>query len=203
MQPAARNCFPLEGHTAPVRSVAFFPDGQRIVTGSWDKTARVWDATTGRSCSPWKGIEARFFLWPFQRTASELSPAARIRRPRSGMPRPATICWNFTGHTKVSGRWRFRRTASALSAAVGIKTARVWDANSGKELIAHLLDTRDAVFSVAFSPDGQSIVTGSKDARCSCGMPGAAPIDRPSTATTTGIFGQLFAGRPEDYLGER
>ena len=25
----------------------FSPDGTRIVTGSWDKTARVWDAATG------------------------------------------------------------------------------------------------------------------------------------------------------------
>jgi WD40 repeat protein len=30
-----------------VHSVAFSPDGTRIVTGSWDWTARVWDARTG------------------------------------------------------------------------------------------------------------------------------------------------------------
>jgi WD40 repeat protein len=28
--------------------VAFSPDGQRIVTGSMDQTARMWDATSGR-----------------------------------------------------------------------------------------------------------------------------------------------------------
>ena len=31
-----------------VRSVAFSPDGQRIVSGSNDKTLRVWDAATGQ-----------------------------------------------------------------------------------------------------------------------------------------------------------
>ena len=29
-------------------SVAFSPDGKRVLTGSIDKTARVWDAETGQ-----------------------------------------------------------------------------------------------------------------------------------------------------------
>ncbi|KIK23348.1 hypothetical protein PISMIDRAFT_65472, partial [Pisolithus microcarpus 441] len=37
----------LEGHTDGVWSVAFSSDGKRIVSGSWDKTVRVWDAERG------------------------------------------------------------------------------------------------------------------------------------------------------------
>jgi WD40 repeat protein len=33
----------LEGHRGPVWRVAFSPDGKRVVTGSSDNTARVWD----------------------------------------------------------------------------------------------------------------------------------------------------------------
>ena len=32
----------LVGHTAPVRAVAFSPDGNHVLTGSLDKTARLW-----------------------------------------------------------------------------------------------------------------------------------------------------------------
>ncbi|CCM02480.1 uncharacterized protein FIBRA_04580 [Fibroporia radiculosa] len=39
---------PLQGHIHWVRSVAISHDGQIIVSGSADKTIRVWDANTGR-----------------------------------------------------------------------------------------------------------------------------------------------------------
>src|SRR5262245_52190740 len=37
----------LAGHTGLVSSATFSADGARIVTASWDATARVWDARTG------------------------------------------------------------------------------------------------------------------------------------------------------------
>jgi hypothetical protein len=42
----------LEGHIDAVFSVAFSPDGKQIVSGSWDKTVRRWDAATGQQLLP-------------------------------------------------------------------------------------------------------------------------------------------------------
>ncbi|KAF8596439.1 WD40 repeat-like protein [Ceratobasidium sp. AG-I] len=38
---------PFQGHTGPVSSVSFSSDGTHVVSGSYDKTIRVWDARTG------------------------------------------------------------------------------------------------------------------------------------------------------------
>jgi tetratricopeptide (TPR) repeat protein len=35
-------------HGGPVRAVAFSPDGRQVLTGSSDKTARLWEAATGK-----------------------------------------------------------------------------------------------------------------------------------------------------------
>ncbi len=37
----------LEGHTDTVRAVAISADGAKIVSGSFDKTVRVWSMETG------------------------------------------------------------------------------------------------------------------------------------------------------------
>ena len=38
----------LKGHTDAVTSVAFSPDGQRLASGSGDKTVKIWDSATGK-----------------------------------------------------------------------------------------------------------------------------------------------------------
>ncbi len=37
----------LQGHTGAVWAVAVTPDGKTVVSGSWDRTLKVWDLATG------------------------------------------------------------------------------------------------------------------------------------------------------------
>jgi len=45
----------FKGHSGLVNSAAFSPDGQQIVTGSSDQTAKVWEAATGKELLTFKG----------------------------------------------------------------------------------------------------------------------------------------------------
>jgi WD40 repeat protein len=38
----------LKGHTSPVWSVAYSPEGQTLASGSHDKTVKLWDVQTGK-----------------------------------------------------------------------------------------------------------------------------------------------------------
>ena len=49
----------LTGHSGPVYSVAFSPDGTRVVSGSWDNLVKIWSSKTGAEvCNP-----CRFTRW--------------------------------------------------------------------------------------------------------------------------------------------
>src|SRR5207244_7599792 len=55
---SGRELLTLKGHSAPILTAAFSPDGQRIVTGSGDQTAKVWEAASGRPLLTLKGHSA-------------------------------------------------------------------------------------------------------------------------------------------------
>ena len=48
MQTRSRIGNPLEGHTAPVTSVSFSPDGAFLYSASWDGTIRCWESSSGK-----------------------------------------------------------------------------------------------------------------------------------------------------------
>ena len=45
----------LEGHSNSLNSVAYSPDGTKIISGSGDKTIKIWNANTGQCLQTLEG----------------------------------------------------------------------------------------------------------------------------------------------------
>jgi len=46
----------VAGHSGPVFSVAFSPNGKRVVSGSKDNLVKIWDTETGTKVSSFVGL---------------------------------------------------------------------------------------------------------------------------------------------------
>jgi WD40 repeat protein len=132
---------PLLGHGDLISSLVYSPDGKRIITGSRDKTVRIWDAQTG----------------------------VPIGEP-------------FRGHKHSVTSVAYSPDGKHIISSGNDNAIRIWDAQTGVPISEPLQDDNDkmhwlgeqegegpssvlfaGINSVAYSPDGSRIVSGSND----------------------------------------
>ena len=156
--PAAR---PPMTHQDMVQAVAFSPDGKTLLTGSDDKTARLWDATTGQAPRPpmthQGGVDRG--VQPGRQDGAHRErgqDGAAVGRGDGPAARPPMI------HQDTVQAVAFSPDGKTVLTGSNDKTARLWDATTGRPLgppLAH----QGAVRAVAFSPDGKTVLTGGED----------------------------------------
>jgi len=149
-------------HEDVVTSAQFSPDGQRIVTASWDKTARLWDAASGKPIGEPMKHEGLVFSVQFSPDGQRIVTAsadktARLWDAASGKPIGEPM-----KHEDVVNSAQFSPDGQRVATVLEDKTARLWDAASGGS-VGEPMKHEGIVNSAQFSPDGQRIVTASLD----------------------------------------
>jgi WD40 repeat protein len=155
----------LRGHLEDVTAVAFSPDGQRIVTGSWDQTAKVWEAASGRellSLKGPKGHSAPIWCVAFSPDGQRIVTGSWDQTAKVWEAASGRELLTLEGHSAPIRSVAFSPDSQRIVTGSWDQTAKVWEAASGRDLLT-LGGTNGNVDSVAFSPDGQRIVTGLGD----------------------------------------
>src|SRR5580698_4662708 len=148
----------ITGHTERVRSVAYSPDGTRIVTASFDNTARIWDATTGQQVMQLNGHTDRLRYTAFSPDGLRVVTASHDKTARIWDAVTGRQIVQLNGHTDAVRSATFSSDGSRVVTGSYDGTARIWDAATGKQLTL-LAGHSDRVTSAGFSPDGTRVVT--------------------------------------------
>src|SRR6202035_3714575 len=146
-------------HQDTVENVAFSPDGARILTTSRDKTAKLWDAASGKPIASFNHQD-EVSHGAFSPDGVRILTASRDKTAKLWDAASGKLIASFEHQANVS-LGSFSPEGARILTASRDKTAKLWDAASGKLLTS--FDHRDTVYDAVFSPDGTRILTGSLD----------------------------------------
>src|SRR6266480_3050899 len=147
------------GHEDVVNSAQFSPDGRRVVTASYDKTARLWDVASGKQIGAPMKHEDTVWSAQFSSDGQRVVTASQDKTARlwdavNGKPIGETM-----KHEESVNSAQFSPDGQRILTASSDKVA-LWDAASGKP-IGEPMKHENYVNAAQFSPDGQRVVTAS------------------------------------------
>ncbi|KAG2336713.1 WD40 repeat-like protein [Suillus weaverae] len=147
----------LKGHKEWIRSISYFPDGQRMISRSEDKTTRQWDLKAG------KEIEEARDACEGMVSAVAVSRDGRWVVTGGGWNGELKTCEvetgivkTFKGHSREIICVDISADNTLLASGSLDRTARIWNLETGK-LVAGPFKSGSYVGAVRFSPDSKKL----------------------------------------------
>ena len=117
----------LRGHDKPVYEAAISPDGKRVVTASFDNTARLWDAETGKEIAVLKAHEGGVTAASFSPDGKRVVTASDDATARLWDAETGKEIAVLKAHVGEANGARFSPDGRRIVSAGNDNVARIWD----------------------------------------------------------------------------
>lgn len=155
------NCWhTLAGHADAVLCVAIAPDGQTIVSGSRDKTIKVWNLETGTEIRTLQGHLDAVNAVAFSDRGNLIASGSSDKTISIWDLQTGESLRTLYGHSDNVDSVIFSPDGQTLASSSGNKIILIWDLVTGE--VIRTIDGSSTMYRpVAISPDGQAVVGGS------------------------------------------
>lgn len=158
----------LSGHTGPVRSVAFSPNGELILSGAEDNSLRLWDASSGTPLKSLRGHGSAIRSCAFSPDGKWVLSGSKDERIRlwniDGYQEVRVLhATTLSGHEDVVLGARFSADGRQVVTASRDRSAILWDSATGKQLRKFVEGHEFLASSAVFFNDGKRLATGAGD----------------------------------------
>ena len=153
----------LRAHILPLTNCAFNKAGDKFITGSYDRTCKVWATSSGDELLTLEGhknvVYAIAFNNPFgdKIVTGSFDKTAKLWNAETGQ-----LYYTFVGHATEIVCLAFNPQGTIVATGSMDNTAKLWDVEGGRELHTLLGHTAEIV-SLNFNTSGLLIITGSFD----------------------------------------
>ena len=149
------------GHSKPVTSLAFSPEGKTLASGSVDRSIKLWDVASGRELRSLGGHGSWVISVAFSPDGRTLASGSDDNSIKLWDAASGRELRTLTGHRKNVVSVAYSPDGKILASGSWDKSIKLWDPATGRELRS-LTGHGESVSSVAFSPDGKTLVSGGR-----------------------------------------
>jgi hypothetical protein len=186
------------GHTDSVTAVAFSPDGQRIVTGSGDNTAVVWEAANGKELFSLKGHNDKVCAVAFSPDGKRVVTASWDKTAKVWEAAGGNELLTLKGHKARLEAVAFSPDGQRIVTGSADHTAKVWEAAAVKQVAVWQAEEQTEEQQVALLRQAAEAKTKAAEARelvVLAGPPESAPKHKQSAQERPVILGDPGAIR--------